>query len=179
MKKKTEGWADLAEELRVLVDRAYPTLQAKGREQLALNHFLGQLENPQVAFSVKQKHPKTLEEAVTATLEMESYLGPKAAGTAGIAGVITEDSGEDMPVAAVAGTELITRQLLTRMDRIKREVATSQIKEPTLQQSGDGGSPPGGKHAKSGQQPLVCWNCGKKGHISRECRTRRTQPQGN
>ena len=61
---------------------SYPTLEAKGREQLAPNHFLGQLENPQVAFSVKQKRPKTLEEAVTATLEMESYLGPKAAGTA-------------------------------------------------------------------------------------------------
>ena len=166
----------------MLVDRAYPTLEVNGREQLALNHFLGQLENPQVAFSVKQKRPKTLEEAVTATLEMESYLGPKAVGTAGIAGVITEDSGEDMPVAAVAGTESITemmKQLLTRMDRIEREVATSQIKEPTPRRSGNGGSPPGGKRATSGRQPVVCWNCGKKGHISRECRTRRTQPQGN
>ena len=44
---------------------------------MALSQFLGQLENPQVAFSVQQKRPTTLIEAVGATIEMESYLKPK------------------------------------------------------------------------------------------------------
>ena len=39
-----------------------------------MNHYLGQIEHTQVAFSVKLKRPKTLDEAVSATLEMESYL---------------------------------------------------------------------------------------------------------
>lgn len=83
--KKAEGWADFAEELQALVNRVYPTIEEKGKEQLALNHSLGELENPQVAFSIKQQCPKMVEEAVTATLEMESYLGPKAPGSVGIA----------------------------------------------------------------------------------------------
>ena len=57
-----------------LAERAYPDLQAEAQEQLALNRFLALLDNPQVAFSVRQKAPKTIEDAVTATLEMESYL---------------------------------------------------------------------------------------------------------
>ena len=39
-----------------------------------VNH---QIENIQVAFSVKQKRPKNLDEVVCATLEMESYLSAR------------------------------------------------------------------------------------------------------
>ena len=36
--------------------------------------YLSQLDNKQVSFSVKQGKPKTVEAAVSATLECESYL---------------------------------------------------------------------------------------------------------
>lgn len=36
-KKKTESWADLAEDLRLLADKAYPNLDELARETLALN----------------------------------------------------------------------------------------------------------------------------------------------
>ena len=42
-------------------------------ECLALNAYLEQIDDTQISFSVKQKGPKTLDEAVSATLEMESY----------------------------------------------------------------------------------------------------------
>ena len=47
------------------------------RECLALNHYLSQIDNPQVAFSVQQRQPQTLVTVVSATIEMESYLQPK------------------------------------------------------------------------------------------------------
>ena len=53
-------------------------LEEKARERLALNQFLAEIGNPQVAFGVKQKRPKTVEEAVIATIELESYLGSAA-----------------------------------------------------------------------------------------------------
>ena len=57
-KRKTgEGWAEYADELRVLADLAFPDVDEKAREQLALNQYLSQLDNPQVAFNVKQKRP--------------------------------------------------------------------------------------------------------------------------
>ena len=51
---------------------AYADLQEEVRERLALNAYLEQIDDPQVAFSVKQQQPKTLDEAVSSTLEMES-----------------------------------------------------------------------------------------------------------
>ena len=59
-KKRTEGWADYSEDLRMLVDKAYPHLEAAARDQMALTHYLSQIDNTQVAFSVKQQKPATL-----------------------------------------------------------------------------------------------------------------------
>ena len=73
-KRPNEGWADFAEELRHLTEKAFLELDAKGVEQMALTHYLGCLSNPQVALAVKQQCPKKVEEAVRATLEVESYM---------------------------------------------------------------------------------------------------------
>ena len=49
-----EGWAEYADELWVLAaDKAFLKLE-QAREHLALNQYL---DNPQVAFNVKQKQP--------------------------------------------------------------------------------------------------------------------------
>ena len=76
-RKKGENWTDFAEDLKALVEKAYPDFQAEARERLALKHFLSQLDNPQVAFAVKQRTPANLDAAVSTTLEIKSYLPPK------------------------------------------------------------------------------------------------------
>ena len=69
------------------------------KEQLALTHCLGQLDNPQISFNVKQKWPKTLGEAVSATMELESYLlKPLQAQTIGQA--VSSITNDDVSVVA-------------------------------------------------------------------------------
>ena len=70
-KRKDEYWPSYAEDLRVLADKAFPELQKEAKEVLTLSHFLGQIDNAQVALAVKQQHPKKLEAAVTDVLEIE------------------------------------------------------------------------------------------------------------
>ena len=55
----------------------FPDLEDGARERLTLNAYMAQLEEPQVAFGVKQRTPNTLDAVVTATLELESYLTPQ------------------------------------------------------------------------------------------------------
>ena len=55
----------------VLADKAYSDLEDKARERLA---YLSQIEDARLAFGVKQKRPSHVEEAVAATIELESYL---------------------------------------------------------------------------------------------------------
>lgn len=75
-KKSMEGWADFADDLKALCDKAYPTFQEEAREHLAINTFLQHLTPLEVIFGVKQRHLSTLDDAVSTILELESYMGP-------------------------------------------------------------------------------------------------------
>ena len=70
----SENWSDFAEDLRRLSAKAYPDLGSEATEQIALTHFLANITDRQVSFAVKQKAPTTLDDAVTATIQFESYL---------------------------------------------------------------------------------------------------------
>ena len=59
------------------------------------------IDTPQVAFSVKQKRPASLDEAVSATLEIECYVNAEARS---IAVVDAAEVTEERAVAGV-GTE--------------------------------------------------------------------------
>ena len=186
---KDEDWATFGDALRVLADKAYPDLEEKARERLALNQFLAQIENVQVAFSVKQKRPSNVEEAVVATIELESYLG---------------SSGKPLRVSAVSPQEPDPDVCVRRADHAEAVAAVSPLDEPQtmkslgerlqrlemlLERQGRQGSPTGRRtstskqtwEAESGKRKaVVCWTCGKKGHIARFCRSRATeQHQGN
>ena len=73
-KRRDEDWAAFGDAVQVLADKAYPELAENALERLALNQFLEQIENSQVAFSIKQKRPRNVEEAAAAVIELESYL---------------------------------------------------------------------------------------------------------
>ena len=75
---RDERWADFGEGVRILADKAYPDLQEEARERLALNRYLDQLSDPQIAFAVRQTTPKSVDETITATLRLESYKVPPA-----------------------------------------------------------------------------------------------------
>ena len=169
-KRKTEGWAEFAEDLKIIVDKAYPDLQDEAREQMALTHYLSQIDNPQVAFAVKQQKPDNLDSAVSTTLEMESYLVSKSTTLSNTVAVVeseathTTDEGAEAVGAVNTATGLM-KELLERMEKLETEV--SAAKERTgpkprgLQQRRQGGN--------GRRSDITCWSCGGPGHFARDC----------
>ena len=105
------------------MDKAFPDLQVEARECLAVRAYIQQLDQPQVAFSVKQSGPKTLDDAVTATLEMESYvpLFPRTVTVAPLQkekSLMTESS-ETSTIAAIDPTAKLTMMLEKLMERVE------------------------------------------------------------
>ena len=187
-KKQSEGWADFAEELRRLVDKAYPDLETNAREQLALSHYLSRLHNPQVGFAVKQQRPRKLEEAVRITLEVESYLVKTP--TVGQVEVETEPTGgafgqDRIPVATVKQTtELaLVRAVEKLTQRLEQLEETTQKRDTAMQSQRYGEQTARGLRESHpvGRRPgkIICHRCGKEGHYARGCASRRPQRQGN
>ena len=94
-KKRTEDWAVFGKDLKTLVEKAYAALQVEAQELLALNHFLAQIEDPQLAFGVRQRGSTTVDAAVAVTLELETYLR-KPIATAPIAQVERNAQDDDV-----------------------------------------------------------------------------------
>ena len=72
------------------MDRAYPELQEEAQEKLSLDRILGEVTNQQVTFAVCQRKPKTLNDVVAYTLELELYFKGTPASVASVTGEETE-----------------------------------------------------------------------------------------
>ena len=109
--------------MKLLLDKAYPDLDEKAGECIALNHYLSQIDNPQIALMVRQKQPKTLVEAVSGTIEMESYLQPKPSR---IDQVEPESVTESIIAAIQHQQTAILRALDKVMERLEKLEAKAQ-----------------------------------------------------
>ena len=156
----------------MLASKAFPRLQDDAKEQLALNHYLEQLTNHQISFNVRQKRPRTLDEAVSATLELESYLVPTGLPAAGVP-----------PSQVVAGVrqsqdtmmEMLTK-MMERLDRLESDCVTPAPHRGVQQRQTAANSR---RENRTSRKPVVCHKCGKEGHFAKGCAVRHSQPPGN
>ena len=172
-KKRTESWADFADDLKALADKGYPDLGDNGTELLAIQAYLQQLEPPQVAFSVKQKRPTKLVDAVTTTIEMESYLPQvqqkPTAPVSAVGGEGTEGAQEIASVQQNATTLRLAGLVEKLAERVEKLESTNRQGSQSRNRRQPG-------QYRSYRGP--CWECGKHGHIARNCPTQSSR-QGN
>ena len=183
-----ESWADFAKDLRKLADRAYNNLQEEAKEKLSLTRYLDQIADPQVSFGVKQSRPRTLDDAVGATLELESFKNSKPCGVNVMQVQSDTLPGKDEATVGAIGppenkqfTEellkaiLAARQRLERLENSQKPLRTSPANEARRAQFSQErpSQPPTGQ--------VICRRCGKEGHYARGCAAKTTprQPQGN
>ena len=124
-KRDKESWADFGDALLLLASRAFPSLQDEAREELALSRYLDQLSNPQVSFGVKQRRPKTIREAVSSTIELESYLLKSASSK--VIQVAQKGPEEQAAVAVIQSTQRGIAEMMQRLvERVEQLELTSQ-----------------------------------------------------
>ena len=183
-KLSTEDWATFADDLKTLADKAFPDLEAAAREKLAVDRFLGQISEPQPSFSVRQKQPATIDDAVAATQELQSHLqlaNNRAQPPSEFPiGAVTD---RDRSLQQIDRTATLLEQLVTRIEKLETELSTSQRPQP----------PQSNRRYNRDQQrrqglprqprgPIVCFRCGQEGHFARGCASppvTASQDQGN
>ena len=109
----------------LFASKGFPSLQDKAREELALSKYLDQLKDPQVFFGIKQHCPKTIQETVSNTMELESYLVKFASGK--VMQVMQKDPEEQATFAVIQSTQRGLVDMMQRLvERVEQLEMTSQ-----------------------------------------------------
>ena len=162
-RKTGESLTELAQEVRRLTWKAYPSTNAEIREQLASECFIDALNDAELEWAVFQTKPSSLSGAVKAALEYEAFqTGRKRRhGTAKPVRVVQSQIAEPQPnyvqVDAGGDMEATLRMLVGRLSKLEAAPAKKTVpKQKTA--SATGGSRKGD-----------CHYCKKPGHWLAEC----------
>ena len=145
-------------------------MEDSAREGLALNAYLAQIENPHVAFGVKQRTPEKLDTAVTATLELESYLSPKMTTVAGMELKATERETASCGAVSQKPVSVSNEQVMPLVEKLMEKVdrlETNQHQEQERSQRSGGQATPNGAESSAFRLPhrqsdtRTCWSCGR------------------
>ena len=155
----------------LLASKAFPSLKDETRDKLALSKYLDQLKDLQVSFGVKQHSPKTIQEAISNTNEMESYLVKSASSK-----VMQKDLEEQTASAVIQSIQRGLMDMMQRLvERVEQLEMTSQ-KNPVSQVQPS--KQPLRRNQANRMCPVVCYHCGQPGYFARgHAQPRQTAPQ--
>ncbi|KAJ8018186.1 hypothetical protein HOLleu_43967 [Holothuria leucospilota] len=188
-RKKGETIPELAQDVKRLTRFAYPGASSHLQDQLARDHFVDCLEEPELRLGVHQTRPKTLEEAVQAALEIEAFYTVERQRNFPLrkpVRVLHSDQGMTNTLAPPmyhAETQLTNRvqtdtvsdlreavsQLATGIAALKSSL-TAKVSNNRQSYSW---APGNRQRYEDRRRPNVprnaCWSCGKLGHFKRDC----------
>lgn len=160
-RRPQEPLAELAQDIERLAFLAYPSAPAEFRGILIRDQFIDALDDTELKISIRQTRPPALKDALSCALEMESIRrSVKPADTAGggtsgfktrVANTGTENTSH----------ESILHQIVQTLERIERR------QRSTGERTGSADEGSGGDRRR---RDMSCWNCGRRGHLQRNCR---------
>jgi len=171
----SETWAELADNLRLLADKAFPELNDHAKEQLSLDRYLALLDRPDLALLVRQRRPKSINDAVSYTLEIESHMLITEESTCHFNSGVT--ASDDVPSTETQPTYTATvevkqdtmidliRTITTRLDSLERKLSASM--------SGDRKGKMQFTRDQRSTTLVSCRKCGRDDHFTRGCAANR------
>lgn len=147
----------LCSSIRREVIEAYPGLDMRAHDELALESFLGALRDRDARIVVRRGRPKTIEDALHLALEVEA---------------IDQAEGVMKPrrsVYTVSASSDTVGGITERLDRLEVQLGKGLEDNARLSQFVQQGPPAPPPLTGSGPGPMQCWRCGQLGHISRYC----------
>jgi len=169
-------------------------------EHLARDSFLTALADPDLELKIREREPADLDEAISIAERLEVFKDAVEKSAAGRQRVNRRVAGDNSDDASCLDMEATLKRLEERVDELQaaRKAAdqeTVRLKAKNKALSREVGRlrhsqsqlwrgvpfqprTPKMRSAKNGTRRLVCFSCGRPGHIARECRQRVSRDQG-
>ncbi|KAL5481749.1 hypothetical protein EMCRGX_G021978 [Ephydatia muelleri] len=139
-RRPDEQWSDFGDELRILADKAFPGIDEKLR------------------ICCLSRDISTLDDAVSCTMEMESYLHQETKGSK--ISVVS-----DVPVEERETLMAMIHSLSERMGKLETSERPAQARAGRRKPETYNSS----REPAASKDTIICLKCGKEGHFARGC----------
>jgi hypothetical protein len=160
-----ESISALGDDLRQMAQRAYPDLDLRAQEVLAINQ-LYKTVTLEVKCRCMDKECHTISEAIDVIERYESIMGKDEKKTTVRAVAGQPDQSPDAAAGNTAKVERSLQQIVQRLERLEKS------NRPSNDRSNDRGRPNDGGRPK-------CYQCGAETHFIRDCPDRQRRPADN
>ena len=193
MQKPGEQLVEFAGELRVLADRAYPRWSSEHRQEALRNQFMQGVRSSSIQLRLMKEMPPTLDDALKLASQLEAVeeaqkrLQKDRCKTESLA--LTDDTVADPDSCTSNATsgpgqqqyerESLEKRLSRQLRQAEADVQklSTQVQQLLKDSTMNTRRRPANSRDNTGQKRTdgpVCWGCGKKGHVKRDCPQRRT-----
>ena len=165
-KRKSETVSEYGFALNRLAASAYPRMPPEAKETIVIDQFVCGLPSRELRRHVQFRHPSTVHEAIALASEFESFEdrfeGRKPENEDRLK---HHDSVRSINQDKESGIEkafrVLSDKLTAEMKKLSEALESSCRTEK-----------------KGGKTDIVCYRCGEKGHISRQCRVESQKHEG-
>ena len=193
MQKPGEQLMEFAGELRVLADSAYPRWSSEHRQEALRNQFMQGVRSSSIQLRLMKEMPPTLDDALKLASQLEAVeeaqkrLQKDRCKTESLA--LTDDTVADPDSCTSNATsgpgqqqyerESLEKRLSRQLRQAEADVQklSTQVQQLLKESTMNTRRQPANSRDNTGQKRTdgpVCWGCGKKGHVKRDCPQRRT-----
>ncbi len=177
---KSESLLELADDVRQLVDKAYPELGESTRNRMSKDSFLDALEDPEIRTRVLQSRAQTMEDALRSSIELEALQKAERERIYGYPRQkVREVSVAESPESSALKQDV--GELSRKLENLETRLLTSIMPRSSqhYQQERSNLNPAYGQTVTGPVQARsVCFTCGEEGHWSPKCPTKQGQKPG-
>ena len=170
-RKREESLAELMEDIERLARLAYPDAAPAMLELLAKDQFIDSLTDEDMKLKIRQSRPDSLQQALEAALQLESYQLASRQRTRIVRTTQLDCERDKTPTRLQERTRPtgVTDDVLEELQRCIKTMQQMFASEYRRSQFGTKASTKRTPRRSSQKQP-TCWSCGEAGHIQRNCK---------
>ena len=147
---QSESLAELADSIRMLVERVYGDLPLQARDKMARDHFIDALNDGDIRMRVLQARTGTLQETVNMSMELEALQAAERERNPARRIRAVQQTAPADPTAELLK---VVNNLAIQVQRLGQERASGKERRQYNQD----------------RTPPVCFQCNQPGHLRRAC----------